>query len=182
MSLQQFDRPGAYQTDRQWSDQFIPEIRRVVGPHLLEPSTLDCDRSEATDLIVLTAKDMRIAARVRRHGFAVQYPYEFTIRSSRPSGVKTELKKITEGWGDWLFYGHQAEPNSRVIHPWWIIDLHAWRDQMIWSKRSAGSPKEMKNRDGVGFHVFDIRNFDPSILIAHSPGTSIVFESWRAAS
>ena len=179
MSQHAFDQSRTYQTDKQWSDRFIPIIRRIVGPHLLEPSPLEIDQGEATDLMLLTGKDMRIGARVRKHGFADRYPYEFTIRSSRPSGAKTELKKLTGGWCDWLFYGHEASANSLEIDPWWIINLDSWRDQMIWSKRTAGASKEMSNSDGVKFRAFDIRKFDPDILIAHSAGMRIVFEGWR---
>jgi hypothetical protein len=55
----------AYRRDRAWSDAFIPAIKKIVGPYLLEPSSFEIDAQQATDLIVLLARDLRIAARVR---------------------------------------------------------------------------------------------------------------------
>ena len=96
----------AYNFNRQWSDRFIPEIKAIVGAHLLSIAPDDQDMRHATDLMMLDAKDVRIAARVRRPGYASRYPYDFTIRSQVPSGAETELAKIVNGKGDWMFYGH----------------------------------------------------------------------------
>lgn len=85
---------GEYSFDRKWSDVMIPQIKRLVGPKLLEESSFENDAQQATDLMILNARDKRIAARVRRPGYADRYPYEFTIRSHRDSGSKTELEKL----------------------------------------------------------------------------------------
>ena len=53
-----------YQTNRNWSDQFLPQIKRIVGSHLLETSPDPLDWHQATDLLMLDARDMRIAASV----------------------------------------------------------------------------------------------------------------------
>jgi len=89
-----------YQDDRRWSEQFIPEIKRIVGPQLLvvTPDEIDC--TQAADLMVFTARDMKIAARIRRHGFAEKYGNEFTIRSKRTNSAVTELAKIVKDWGE----------------------------------------------------------------------------------
>lgn len=159
----------AYQSDREWSDQFIPTIRQIVGPHLLVPSPFEVDAREAADLIVLRARDMTIAARVRRSSYADKYPYEFTIRSKRDSGAKTEMAKLLEGWGDWMLYGHAAERGH--LSRWWLIDLHQWRERLLragyahsWRKFAI----EKSNGDGTHFFAFDLRAFSPSILIAGS--------------
>jgi len=158
----------SYAADRSWSDGFIPEIKRIVGPRLLEPSALWQDAKEATDLIVLTARDMRIAARVRRPGYS-QYAHEFTIRERRDSGVETELSKIINGWGDWLFYGH-ASNNNRTFEKWMIVDLHAFRAGLIRDGHAGVELKyeSKKNGDGTHFKAFDTRSFPkhPPILIA----------------
>ncbi len=70
-----------YATNRRWSDQFLPQIKRIVGCHLLETAPDPLDWHQITDLLMLDARDMRIAARVRRPGFANKYPCQFTIRS-----------------------------------------------------------------------------------------------------
>jgi hypothetical protein len=162
---------SGYQQDRTWSDQMIPDIKRIVGPCLLEPTPLDLDVKEASDLIILRARDMRIAARVRRPGFAEKYPFEFTIRAHRDNGHATELAKIIDGFGDWLFYGHATEDGQ--IGLWHLIDLHAFRAAMIRHKRSDDVRlcfKFKDNRDGTRFMAYDLRSFpkSPSILVSSS--------------
>lgn len=160
---------GAYQSDREWSDRFIPAIRQIVGPRLLVPSPFDVDTKEAADLIVLKAKDMTVAARVRRAGYADRYPYEFTIRSKRDSGAKTELAKLLEGWGDWFLYGHEG--GNCALSRWWLIDLHEWRERLLragFTGSWGGLAQQKSNGDGTAFFAFDLRKFTPSILVAGS--------------
>lgn len=159
-----------YAHDREWSDLMIPQIRSIVGYHLLHEASFELDVKEATDLMVFSARDMRVAARVRRPGFAERYPYEFTIRAARPSGVRTELEKIVDGWGDALFYGH-ADPSGKIIL-WHLISLPAFRAALI---RDAMNGKRVRyatklNSDGTLFRAFDLRSFPerPPILIASS--------------
>ena len=54
--------------DYDWQLRFLPTIRRLVGPLLLVAAPLDLDMAEATDLLVLRARDLRIGCRVRRLG------------------------------------------------------------------------------------------------------------------
>lgn len=160
---------SAYTKDREWSDQYIPTIRRIVGPELLIVSPPEIDCREAADLIVLRGRDMTIAARVRRVGYADRYPFDFTIRSHRASGAKTELAKLLEGWGDWMFYGH-ASPMPKVINRWWLIDLHVWRETLLkkgyrecWETLCT----KQDNYDGTQFIAFDVRRF-PRLLVIKS--------------
>lgn len=154
-----------YEDDRRWSDQFIPDIKRLVGPHLLIETPLEIDRREAADLMIFRATNLRIAARVRRKGWADRYPYEFTIRSHRDSGAETELSKIAKGFGDWMFYGHEASPGT--VGLWWLINLAAWR--LTRNDRAVRSGSK-SNGDGTGFAWYDLRSFPahPPILIASS--------------
>lgn len=96
---------NAYCGNRGFSGRFLPEIKRVVGGHLLETAPDPLDWHQATDLLMLDARDMRIAARVRRPGYSLRYPHQFTIRSQVASGAQTELSKIVEGKGDWISTG-----------------------------------------------------------------------------
>jgi len=167
----------SYAINRAWSDQFLPEIRRIVGPHLLVPSPLEVDREQAADLIVLRARDMAVAARVRRCGYADEYPYDvyFTVRSRLDNGCKTEMAKLMEGWGDWMFYGHAGlAPGS--VDRWWLIDLHLWRERLLREGFAQGwkhLAKQQSNGDGTHFLAFDLRAFKPSILIAGSHGVPL---------
>jgi hypothetical protein len=165
---------GFYLEDRTWSDQFIPAIRQIVGPHLLVPSSMEVDVTQAADLVVFTAKNMLIAARMRRredkHGriYAEEYPFDFTVRSRRDSGAKTELTKIVSGWGDWLFYGHEVGPGA--IGLWWLIDLKSFRLGFAWRNTNGLVWRLIDNSDGTYGIAFDIRSFPtiPRLLIASS--------------
>ena len=144
-----------WQSDKSWSDRFIPEIRQIVGPRLLVPSSLEVDRTEAADLVVLKGRDMTLACRVRRPGFLPRYGNEFTIRFKRDSGAKTELQKITEGWGDWMFYGHSNDQQDGFAL-WWLLDLSAWRAHLIRDNDKDLAKRKLKwgyqpNGDGTHF-------------------------------
>ena len=158
-----------YREDRAWSDGYLPRVREIVGPHLLVPAPLERDQSEATDLIVMRARDMTIGVRLRKPGYAGRFPGEFTIRSSRDSGAKTELAKIVDGWGDWLFYGHTDMSND--IPEWVIVDLHALRAAFIRrpdilhrpDNRTSG---KRSNGDGTAFMFFRVSGLPADVLIA----------------
>ena len=158
-----------YDINRQWSDRFLPQIKHIVGAHLLEAAPDPLDMLQATDLLMLDARDMRIAARVRRPGYASRYPHQITIRSGVPSGAETELSKIVNGKGDWLFYGH-SNANQTAVDRWYLIDLNAFRAGLI-RYGSKGLHWGTKcNPDGTRFTWFDIRSFpaDPPLVVAQS--------------
>lgn len=168
-----------YDLNRSWSDRFLPEIQELVGPHLLDVAADEPDRRQATDLMMLTARDVRVAARVRRPGFGRRYPYEFTLRSRLPSGAETELAKIVNGHGDWLFYGHASEDQAR-IEDWWLIDLRAFRAGLIRQATNGGRIRcgDKVNPDGTCFKWFDIRSFsaEPRLVVA---GSTCFRQYWR---
>lgn len=162
---------SGYRADRQWSDRFIPQIKSIVGPLLLDAAPFELDAKEATDLMVFRARDMRIAARIRRHGFFDNYGNEFTIRARRDSGAETELSKIVNGWGDWLFYGHADERASQITQ-WMLIDLDHFRAGLIRSSMNGHVLRtgDKPNGDGTYFKWFDARSFPkhPKLLVASS--------------
>lgn len=158
---------STYAVNREWSDQFIPHIKRIVGFHLLQVTPHEIDCKQATDLMVFTARDLRIAARVRRPGFAERYPFQFTLRASQPSGAETELSKMINGWGDWLFYGHSTD-DERAISLFWILDLNAFRAALIRRHQAAIRSGVKPNNDGTTFRWFDITSFPdaPPLVVA----------------
>ncbi len=95
-------RESNFERDLEWSNRFMPEIKRIVGPHLLETASLDQDRNEASDLVV---NGLRIACRVRGPVQSPDYLNQFTLRSRRSNGKMTEFEKIILGHGNllWLF-------------------------------------------------------------------------------
>lgn len=166
----------SYAADRAWSDQYLTAIRQIIGPHLLVPSSLEVDTQQASDLVVLRGRDMTIACRVRRHGYADRYPWDVTLRAKRDSGARTELEKIVEGWADWMFYGHAAQ-GAGQLDRWFLLDLHQWRREMIreglrtnfnMQPELRGAICKKSNGDGTHFVTFDVRRFPPTLVIASS--------------
>ena len=159
----------SYTEDREWSDARILRVKEIVGSHLLDVTPDEIDQQQAADLMVLTARDMKIAVRLRRPGFAERFRYQFTVRAHRDSGARTELEKIVNGWGDWMFYGHT---DGDDIPLWWLIDLNAFRAALIRQSRNAQTLDcgDMPNGDGTFFKWFDLRSFpqSPPILVASS--------------
>lgn len=116
----------AWQRDKQWSDRFIPEIKRCLADFLIVPAPIQADQQEATDLMVFTARNVRIGCRIRKHSYMADYQDEFTIRLSRPSGQVSELTKIASGWGDYLFYGFANKTETQLAYAR-LIDLKVFR-------------------------------------------------------
>lgn len=160
---------ATWQDDKRWSDRFIPEIKRILGEHLIGESTEEEDGRHNTDLIVLKLEAVRIACRIRRHEYFDRYPDEFTIRSGRPSGVETELTKVVAGWGDYFFYGFSDE-REVGLRAWSLCDLKVFR---LWFNRCLYSKKhewqERANGDNSStFHAFKLSALPPGFIVARS--------------
>jgi hypothetical protein len=161
---------NAYRTDRKWSDQFIPEIRRIVGEHLLVETPAAVDRTQAADLMVFSARSLTVAARVRRHVYYARYATEFTVRAERDSGARSEHEKLIDGWGDWMLYAF-ADAQETALCAWMLLDLNAWRAAV--SRHAHGAIRlrcgQTRNGDGTGFRWYDVRSFpsEPRLVIAH---------------
>lgn len=161
-----------WENDKAWSDLYLPQIRAIVGPLLLEPAPLEMDMCEATDLKILKARDMRIACRLRRPGYADRYPFEFTIRSRRHHN-QTELEKILSGFGDWAFYGHVD--NANRISRYFLLDLDWFRsvifydnDHHRWLPANGVAMEKMNFDKSSDFMAYDIRYFPAEMVIASS--------------
>lgn len=121
-----------WQNDKRWSDRFLPEIKQILGLHLIGEPPIEEDQERNTDLIVLKMDAVRIGCRVRRHTGVNGQPYfdkykdQFTIRCSRPSGCKTELAKIIEGWGDYFLYAFSTQDETSLLR-WSLCKLNTFR-------------------------------------------------------
>lgn len=160
------------QQDFQFGRRFLPEIKSIVGMHLIgeAPKEEDCVRN--TDLIVLRLEAIRIACRIRKHKYFARWGDEFTIRANRPSGALTELSKIIQGWGDYIFYGFADEAEEH-LHAWIIGDLKEFR---LWfmaqlCKNGGAKPGELnENGDGSSkFRAFKITDMPERFIIGRSP-------------
>jgi hypothetical protein len=165
----------SYTTDREWSDQFIPQLKQIVGPLLLDVAPISMDQQFNTDLIVLQARNLQIACRVRRFDGNVRPEWlrQFTIRASRDSGAETEASKIANGYGHWLVYGWAK--SAGFIDPWVVINLDSLRFH-----RDNPSPciqhGTTPNGDGTHFHWFDFTSFpaEPPIIVARSSSQVVI--------
>lgn len=115
-----------WKSDKKWADKFLPQIKRILGETLICEPPIEEDQERNTDLIVLKMDSVRIGCRIRRNQYYKRYCNEFTIRAGRPSGTKTELAKIIEGWGDYFFYGFSDEQDDLLIF-WRVADLKVFR-------------------------------------------------------
>jgi hypothetical protein len=152
--------------NKTWSDRFIPEIKRILGDVFFDVAQPIEDQLFATDLILRTKNDIRIACRVRKYEYWQRYPDEFTIRSYLPSGMPTELTKIMNGYGDYLFYGF-ADSKETTLLAWTLGDLTVFRSWMTenWHRYSMIHGTERCNFDGKRFYVFDIKRLPPEFIV-----------------
>jgi hypothetical protein len=161
---------GDWKADKRWSDRFLTEIKSILGIYLISEPPHEEDAERNTDLMVLRLDAVRIGCRVRKHQYASKYGDEFTIRAGRPSGTKTELTKIIEGWGDYFFYGF-SDAEETNLHSWILCDLKVFR---IWYMRKlaalpAGHVPGIgkKNTDASStFVAFNINDFPENFVIA----------------
>ncbi len=162
-----------WKVDKAWSDRFLSEIKGIVGMHLIGEPPIEEDAERNTDLIVLKMDAVRIACRVRKpeylHKAEGQYRDEFTIRSGRPSGVKTEYAKIVEGWGDYLIYCFSDREESRLA-AWVLCSLNVfrlWAMQQLMANGGVPPGKHKPNADGSSsFRAFRIADLPPEFVVA----------------
>lgn len=166
---------STWKADKRWSDRFLPNIKRLLGEYLITEPPAEEDAERNTDLIVLNMSGVRVGCRIRRNSYLERYGDEFTIRSGRPSGVKTELTKVIEGWGDYFFYGFSNQ-DENDLSAWFIGDLKVFR---LWFNRrlvelSGKIPGNGKsNGDGSSdFITFKIDELPQEFVIARKRGNN----------
>lgn len=159
-----------WEKDKEKADKYLSEIKQILGLYLIGTAPIEEDQERNTDLIVLRMEAIRIACRMRGYEYYIKWPDDITIRSLRPSGVKTELTKIVEGWGDYFFYGF-SNAKETVLHAWRLCDLKVFR---LWFSRtliplqSGGIPGIRKsNKNGSSdFRVFNTNEMPRDFIVA----------------
>ncbi|MFO7899766.1 MAG: hypothetical protein R6V58_11995 [Planctomycetota bacterium] len=159
-----------WQTDKATSDELLPNIKFILGQYLIGAAPAEEDQQRNTDLIVLNMQPVRVACRIRRFEYLAEYRDEFTVRSGRPSGAKTELAKIVEGWGDYLFYGF-ASPDGESLAFWFLGDLlvfRRWYSDAVAALPAGTLPGTLcHNGDGSSaFRAFQLNDLPPDFVIA----------------
>jgi len=173
---------GNWQKDKVRADKYLRHTKAILGVYLIGEPRKEEDCLHNTDLMVLRMEAVRIACRVRsmeywhkcycQDGRKRQYRDEFTLRTTRPTGTKTELKKIVTGWGDYFFYGFGEEDTAKVR--WWHLgDLKVfreWYDDYRTNHDGAIPGLEQANKDGSSdFRVFTWSELPAEFILAQDP-------------
>ena len=157
-----------YNNDREWSDGFIPEIKRILSGVLIAEAPFKEDTKHNTDLMVLNLKPYRIACRIRRNKY-LEYSDQLTTRAGRPNGASSEFQKTRDGWGDIFFYGIANAAGTKLV--FWIVgDLNVFRSYIEnYQRENNGElPGILKtNKDGTEFRVIFYREI-PGFVVASS--------------
>jgi hypothetical protein len=163
-----------WQADKAKTDRLLPAVKRILGEYLIAAAPFEEDAERNTDLIVLRLEAVRIGVRIRSAAYweNPNYRQQFTIRAGRPGGVKTELTKIIEGWGDYFFYGFANTDYSGLL-AYMLGDLNVFR--LWYSTQLAHLPPgktpgvRIPNHDGSSdFCVFDVQQLPSNFLIART--------------
>jgi hypothetical protein len=163
-----------WRADKAQTDRVLPAVKRILGEHLISAAPFAEDAERNTDLIVLRLEAVRIGVRIRsaRYFDRPAYRTQFTIRAGRPSGVKTELTKIVEGWGDYFFYGF-ANPTYTDLLGYTLGDLRVfrlWFNQQLARLAPGAYPGERHpNKDGSSFfYAYNIADLPAAFVIARA--------------
>jgi hypothetical protein len=140
----------SWKKDHAWAQQFVPHISQILGEAFVTEASLEQDMHENTDLL-FQVKGESIAVRMRnvKEWAPFNRRNEWTIRTSRPSGMTTEVEKLLYGWGDYYFYGWGDDRDKRVkaytilylkpVRPW------LWRNV---SRLMQCQGQAQRNKDG----------------------------------
>lgn len=156
-----------WQNNKRWSDRFLPEVKAILGAHLIGEAPVEEDQRRNTDLIVLRLEAVRICVRIRQFKYWSRYSGQFTVRSSLPSGMQTELDKIISGWGDYNFYAYANQAEDR-LYAWLLGDLRVFR---LWFNRQLARGQRpwlpRANADGSSdFCAFRVADLPPEFVVA----------------
>lgn len=147
--------------DWNWADEREPLIEnavRSVGGKIINIKVAERskDLEKATDYII-QIKSGEIACRVRRpkdrHGNNIYETYgDVTFRCSRPSGVKTEIQKLIEGFARWYLYAWTKDKeNPEQFKKWIFFDLDVLRQRDLLKKWRKEKPRKWNKDDSSEF-------------------------------
>lgn len=143
------DAEDKYRFSKQfaWQERFMPQVEKHIRKHIKDLVTFRIgnvteDSKQATDLVV-TLEGRSISVRLRR----ANNPYrDMTIRSHIPTGNKTELQKLQDGWGDIYFYGWVAD--NQIVN-YMLVDLNKLRQAGVFHKKR----RNIRNPEGTAYVV-----------------------------
>jgi hypothetical protein len=156
----------SFEENMTFTRKFLPEIKSICGVHFLYEK-LEEDLERNSDLVTLKLDAVRVACRVRRHQYVNTFRQEFTVRSRLESGAKTELDKVLEGWGDFMFYGF-ADAAEAKLDEWFLGDLSIFRQWFLRFRAANGNlfpGDERQNNDGSSwFRYFKLADMPEAFV------------------
>lgn len=114
-----------YAIDRRIEDVKAQLIKNILAQSFIRKIE-KADLEEGQDFGIYSVKPFNVGVRLRRFKHFQKYNREFTIRWSRPSGIKTEIDKIREALVDFILYGFLDKKGQNIIQ-YFIGDLKIFR-------------------------------------------------------
>jgi len=113
--------------EKDWSleHKFESEIKNILADQFITKN-IEADLEQATDFAIYTVEPFKVAVRLRRYDYFPSFNHQFTVRWTRPSGVKTEIHKIRDGQVDYFLYGFINNTETQIIQ-YFIGDLTVFR-------------------------------------------------------
>lgn len=154
-----------------------------LGRYLITEPAIVEDQERNTDLMVIGMGSVRVACRIRKYQYAHRYGDQFTIRKSRPSNAKTELRKVVEGFGDYIFYGFCDESETH-LHSWFLGNLSEfrgwWMNQLFKSDAGVVPGISKDNADNSSaFAAFKLSEMPSGFVVASSGATNYQINTKR---
>lgn len=107
--------------------KFARTLKAILGNQFITQD-IEMDRQEGTDFAIMIVNPFKVGIRLRRYKFWLNIAYreQFTIRWSLPSGNKTEIDKIRDGFVNYILYGF-VDNCEKTILQYFIGDLLIFR-------------------------------------------------------
>ena len=159
-----------YQSEREFSDQFLPEIyelleRRLSGHKLVKGNKRE-DQYNCCDLKSTTNNRLVVSVRVRRYIFYPQCFWELAL--TEKDNRTSELQKLMRSNASYYFYGF-AHPTDIKLVGWIIYDLYKFREEIFkYMKQTGKLPGTIlhkKDNNNEKFRVIDMTKFTDDILV-----------------
>ena len=163
-----------FKEDKAWSDSYMNQVRLAMSTHFLQLGSFKEDTEMNTDLRIIDFQSVkggigagRISSRLRHYD--PMYPDNvdiYTMRYSRPSGMKTEFPKVMEGFGDFFFYGIMNRGILAVYKIYCLAEFRIWIKQ--YQKDHNGDLPAIKRNntdDSSDFLIFEDRDTPKEVIL-----------------
>jgi hypothetical protein len=179
----------AFKANRDFEVAAMPAVKRALqecadvvwgraGEKTAVTSLLDAtpqqDMQEATDLklgrISRGTDKVDIAVRVRGHKYwrNTTYREQFTIRRQTAHGARTEIHKVMEGFGTFMFYGFESAGGTDRLIQFTVIDLDVFRGCVKQWPNPAVRWEDVPNWDYTRGAAFSFSSFPKNLVVCGS--------------